>query len=202
MKPLLNTFLRVLRSLKRPSKRANTNRLHQRGETINTLIIREATTADISALAALHAKTWSDTYPRVVHPPTFRVREYQWKEQFKTNGGNWCCFVVENNKGRLVGFTKGIPYHSPDLPDFTGELSKIYLLREYQRLGLGSKLMAQVVHRFLSQGITAMVLFADPDNPSCRFYEALGGEKLYDHNGAFHGAYGWRNLNDLLLKLR
>jgi len=42
-----------------------------------------------------------------------------------------------------------------------------------------------------------MVLFAEPDNPSCRFYEALGGERLLDAKGELHGAYGWRDLQSL-----
>jgi FR47-like protein len=71
------------------------------------------------------------------------------------------------------------------------------LLREYQRLGLARRLLGCVARRFLSQGIDTMVLFGTPQNPSCAFHEALGGEKLLAKNGEFHGGYGWRDLHSL-----
>jgi ribosomal protein S18 acetylase RimI-like enzyme len=159
-----------------------------------SLIIREATAADIPALADLHVRTWNATYPDVLKKPTYEIRERQWREAFDVTDGSWFCFVVQAPTGELVGFAKGVPYRHRDLPDFAGELSKIYLLREYQRQGLGRQLVGHVARRFLSQGITSMVLFADADNPSCRFYEAVGGERLLDPAGQFHGGYGWHDL--------
>jgi hypothetical protein len=62
---------------------------------------------------------------------------------------------------------------------------------------LRRRLAGHVARRFLSQRIASMVLFADPHNPSCRFYEALGAERLLDKAGNFHGGYGWRDLDGL-----
>jgi signal transduction histidine kinase len=42
-----------------------------------------------------------------------------------------------------------------------------------------------------------MVLFGAASNPSCGFWEALSGERLYTANGEFHGGYGWRDLRSL-----
>jgi hypothetical protein len=39
-----------------------------------------------------------------------------------------------------------------------------------------------------------MLLFSQPENPSCAFFEALAGERLLTDRGEFHGAYGWRDL--------
>jgi ribosomal protein S18 acetylase RimI-like enzyme len=171
--------------------------LEERGETIGSFTIREAGESDIPDLAALHVKTWNETYRTVKHKPTFQVRNYQWKEQFKITDGSWFCFVVENQKKELIGFAKGKTYASEELPGYSGELNKIYLLREYQRLGLGRKLIGQVVRRFLCQGITSMVLFGSSENPSGYFHEALGAKKLYSKNGEFHGGYGWKDLKKL-----
>jgi GNAT superfamily N-acetyltransferase len=197
MKNFINTVVRFLNGLKRPSKLTNTRLLRERGETLESFIIREATAEDIPALTVLHVKTWGDTYWNVRHPPTYKIREYQWREQFKVTDGSWFCFVVENQRGDLVGFAKGKAYNHCDLPDYSGELNKIYLLREYQRLGLGRRLVGHVARRFLSQGISTMVLFGIPQNPSCVFHEALGGERLFAKNGEFHGGYGWHDLQKL-----
>ena len=183
--------------LKRPSGRRNIRLLSKHGETLSSFIIREAKTDDLPALAALHVKTWRETYWTTIFPPTYRVREYQWRQQFKVTNGSWFCFVIENKYGRLVGFAKGKTYSHSDLPEFSGELNKIYLLREYQRLGLGRRLIGYVARRFLSQGISNMVLFGVAENPSCAFHEAMGGERLYARNGEFHGGYCWRDLQKL-----
>jgi ribosomal protein S18 acetylase RimI-like enzyme len=161
------------------------------------LPIREVTPADIPALVDLHVTTWNATYPDVEKKPTHEIRERQWRQAFEATDGSWFCFVVEGPGGELVGFAKGKAYDHRDLPDYAGELNKIYLLREYHRQGLGRRLVGLVARRFLSRGITSMLLFADAENPSCRFYEALGAERLYDASGDFHGGYGWRDLRSL-----
>jgi L-amino acid N-acyltransferase YncA len=197
MNNLINATTRFLRGLKRPSKATNARLLQERGETLSSFLIREATSADILALAALHVQAWNETYPHVKRPPSYALRESQWRDQFKDTSGQWFCFVVEDRKGALVGFAKGLPYSSTELPDYSGELNKIYLLRDYQRLGLGSRLVGHMARRFLRQGITSMVLFGVAQNPSCRFHEAMGGERLYSKQGEFHGGYGWRDLQCL-----
>ncbi len=198
MKAITTTpAFRFLTSLRRPSKISTSNLLHQRAETHEPLIFRETIYSDLRALAALHVKTWNDTYPDVAQPPTYELRESQWRKTFETQDDSWFCFVIENFNGQLIGFAKGIKYDHPDLPDFSGELSKIYLLREYQRMGLGRRLIGCVSRRFLTLGITSMVVFGEADNPSRKFFETLGGEKLGDSST---GNYGWHDLQHLASK--
>ena len=197
MKRLADTTFRFLRNLRRPSKGENLALLRTRGETVASLAIRDATSSDIPALARLHVTTWNATYGVGQGGPTYELRERQWREAFSSVDGSWFCLVIERSNGELIGFAKGKRYASSDLPEFAGELNKIYLLEEYQRVGLGSRLMGHVVRRFLDEGIRSMVLFGDPGNPSCACWDALGGERLYSPRGDFDGAYGWRNLHDL-----
>jgi L-amino acid N-acyltransferase YncA len=197
MSKLKILFLRFIMGLKRPSKQTNIRLLNKQGEPLHSFKIREAGPEDISALADLHARTWKETYWTVLSPPTYETRRHQWEQQFKVNDGSWFCYVVENKDKKLVGFAKGQVYNHPDLPEFSGELNKIYLLRKYQRIGLGRKLLGYVARRFLVQGITNMVLFGTPENPSGKFHEAMGGEKMFGKNGEFHGGYCWRDLQKL-----
>ena len=158
-----------------------------------SLVIREATAADIPALAQLHVTTWNATYaPMLMNGPPVAVCEDQWQEAFATVDGGWFCFVIENTRGELVGFAKG---RTSDHPEYGGDLSKIYLLREYQRLGLGRRLIGHVARRFLNQGITTMWLYGDARNPSCKAWLALGAIKTDDDPGS--GNYGWRDLRVL-----
>ena len=197
IKNYINACLRFWNGLRRPSKGTNERLLRERGESLESFIIREVNPGDLTRLAELHVKTWNETYGKVRHPPTYQIREHQWREQFKITDGSWFCFVVENSRGELIGYAKGKVYKHSDLPEYGGELNKIYLLRTYHRLGLGRKLVGHVVRRFISQGIHNMVLFGIPQNPSCSFHEALGGERLYAKNGEFHGGYAWKDLQKL-----
>ena len=83
------------------------------------------------------------------------------------------------------------------VPGYSGELNKLYLLREFHRRGLGRRLIGRVARRFLSEGIDSMLLFGDAQNSSNGFYERLGAERLITSKGEFHGGYGWRDLRAL-----
>ena len=197
LKNTINAALRFMKGLQRPSKRANLRRMRERGDTMDSFTIREATVEDIAALAALHVKTWMETYPEVRQPPTFYIREYQWRQQFESADNNWFCYVVQDRQGKLVGFSKGQPYNHSDLPMFSGEINKIYLLQEYHRLGLGKRLLCTVVRRFVSQGINSVLLFGESSNPSGYFHEAMGAKKIFNKKGGFDGGYGWYDLQQI-----
>jgi len=198
MKNFINSIRRSLNNLRRPSKQTNLLKLKERGETIDSFTFRDATVDDIPQLTKVHVKAWQDTY-KVLRPPTFEIREYQWRKAFnEENDGSWFCILVVNNKNEVIGFAKGKTYKHNDLPEFSGELNKIYLLFDYHRLGLGRKLVGHVARRFLSMGINNMVLFGVPENPTCAFHEAIGGERLHNKkNGNFDGGYCWRDLKKL-----
>jgi hypothetical protein len=121
MKNFVNAIARFVFGLGRPSKVDNLRLLRARGESLESLTIREAIPGDIPALAALHVKTWNETYWYVKNPPTYAIREQQWREQFHVTDGSWFCFVVENRNGELVGFAKGKTDKHADLPAYSGE---------------------------------------------------------------------------------
>lgn len=197
MKNQLIYFKRFVNSLQRPTKKTNTRLLHERGEDLSKFIFRDAREEEIPALANLHVIAWHQTYNATPKPEIWKIREWQWREQFKKDDGTWFCIVIENQKGELIGFSKGVKPPAGEHPDNLGNLSKIYLLREYQRMGLGTKLLGLTVRRFLKMGITSMVLFGDPANPSCAFHEAMGGKRMNGEKGEFTGNYSWYDLEKL-----
>lgn len=198
MKNFTNSVLRFLLGLKRPSSSANKRLMHKNGETLSSFIIREAVAKDIEDLVTLHIQTWYETYSNSNHKLSRDYVHRHWKEFFSRTNEGWFCYAIENTHTlQLIGYAKAKPYSSGDLPDYAGELNKIYLLRNYQRLGFGTKLMGHISRRFISQGIHSMVLFGIPQNPSCGFHEAMGGKRLYTANRKFDGGYGWQNLQKL-----
>jgi L-amino acid N-acyltransferase YncA len=160
--------------------------------------IREGRDTDIPALAALHVETFNETHcGGRPGGPSYELREPQWRDAFQVADGSWFCFVVEDDRGELVGFAKGTP-HRGGVPGYAGELNKIYLLQRVQRQGLGRLLLCAVARRFIAGGVTSMLLFGDAASPSNGFYEAFGATRLYSERGEFHGGYGWPDLTRLV----
>jgi ribosomal protein S18 acetylase RimI-like enzyme len=159
--------------------------------------IRDAEPDDIAELARLHVETFNETHcGGRPGGPSYELRERQWREAFLRHDAPWFCFVIEDQTGQLIGFAKGT-MHNGGVPGFRGELNKIYVLRRFQRQGVGRLLLCNVARRFLGQGITSMLLFGEAGSPSNGFYEAFGADRLYNDRGGFDGGYGWRDLRML-----
>ena len=184
-------IIRRMLALRRPSARTNSRALRARHESLEELTLRNALATDVPLLAALHVAAWNDTYAPLMTGPDVAVRAQQWRHAFE-QPESWFCYVLARPDGALIGFTKGVFRSDHEIP---GELSKLFLAREYQRLGLGRRLVGQVVQRFLSVGVPAMAAYVDPRNPSCGFFERLGGQWLIEPDG--HVNFSWYVWNDL-----
>ena len=196
MKNFLNSIFRFINGLTRPSKQTNLKKLKERGETLDSFTFRDAAKEDIPELGKLHAITWAETYH--AKKQNIQLRQYQWHKTFtEENDGSWFCILVVNKDQKLVGFAKGKTYKDNETSELRGDLNKIYLLKDYQRIGLGKKLFGLVIQRFLSMGVNDMVLFGVPQNPSCAFHETMGGERLYSEKGNFDGCYRWTDLKKI-----
>lgn len=64
-------------------------------------------------------------------------------------------------------------------------------------MGLGKQLLCKVANEFIQRGMNSMLLFGDANNPSNKFYEQMGAEKLFAKDGNFSGGYGWTDLQKL-----
>jgi GNAT superfamily N-acetyltransferase len=193
LQPRIAAVIRWFNTRTRATGAENARKLRERGESLDSIVFRDAVAGDIPALAELHVTTWNATY-NTTRGPTIATRTWQWNEAFgKTNRRDFV-LVLEDPNGRLIGFTWGKPHEG----EFDGELSKIYLRWEYHGLGLGRRMMAETARRFDERGIRSFILFAELTNPTLGFYDHMGGERLLDDRGRFHGAYGWRDVKTLI----
>lgn len=195
LKRRLHELKRWLNQRSRPSREANARTLRARGESLDSIVFRDAVATDIPALADLHVTTWNATY-RTNNGPTVATRTWQWNQVFDKEQRRDFVLVLENREGRLIGFTWGKPHDG----EFAGELSKIYLRWEYHGFGLGRRMMSETAKRFRDRGIESFILFAELSNPTLGFYDRMGGERLLSDRGQFDGAYAWRDLRRLIEK--
>ena len=169
--------------------------------------IREANPADAGPMARVHVDAWRTAYAGIVPAGhldglSYGERESRWKE-ILTKGQARHNLVAETGAGEVVGFAGGGPERE-GTPDYRGELYAIYLLDEYQRKGVGRRLVEAVAHRLAADGIASMLVWVLKDNHSaCRFYESLGAERIGRKTIAMGGVdlvevfYGWSDITSL-----
>jgi L-amino acid N-acyltransferase YncA len=171
--------------------------------------IREANTADATAIAHVHVASWRTTYQGIV-PETYlaNLSEQRRAEVWSTRLSNLpegeCVHVAEDETQGIVGFAGGGPVRDGH-PGYTGELYAIYLLAEYQGRGLGRALTVAVARRLAEAGMRSMLVWVLADNPSRAFYTALGGREVGEKSVEIGGkalteiAYGWDDVGGLLV---
>ena len=112
--------------------------------------------------------------------------------------------VAESQRGEVIGFAFGRPEREGSQV-YRGELFALYVLDQYQRLGVGRHLFSAVAQHFLTHEINSMLLWVFKDNHLARrIYESMGGEYLeqktvtIDRADVVMVSYGWKDIADLV----
>lgn len=171
--------------------------------------IREASYRDIPAIARVHVDTWRSTYSGIVPDEilaelSYEQREKSWQEVFDhaPHLSGFTYLAVEQS-GQVVGFVDGGQERTND-QNYLGELNAIYILKSHQQKGLGRKLVQVAVQRLSQMNIHCMLAWVLEENPACKFYEALGGQRIQSKKIDMRGyqlleiAYGWSDTSALL----
>jgi L-amino acid N-acyltransferase YncA len=172
------------------------------------LDIREAALADVAAIAKVHVDSWCTAYIGILPDGylanmSYEGRERAWRNNFNKRGSREFVYVAEGEKGEVVGFASGGPERNGD-PLYRGELYAVYLLQRFQRQGIGRQLSFAVARRLLQVGYDSMIVWVLAQNPSRGFYEALGGEAVFEkpievgEAKLVEVAYGWKDLRLLI----
>ncbi|MGE5191574.1 MAG: N-acetyltransferase family protein [Deltaproteobacteria bacterium] len=170
--------------------------------------IREARVDDAEAIARVHVDCWRTTYAQIL-PAEYLAqlstaeRADHWRRFLSDSRSAEVVYVAADPADGVVGFASGGPERSGEL-GFSGELWCIYLLERAQRAGVGRRLVSAVAGRLAELGHASMMVWVLADNPSRRFYEALGGTFVTERVIVLGGkslvevAYGWRDLRPLV----
>ena len=169
---------------------------------IASISFREATVADCLAVARVHVQTWRESFAGIV-PQTFldkmsvEKRATAFEKGFST--ASYKMYVAEDTERGVVGFADfGEPRENIDA--YEGELYAIYLLPEFQRIGIGGRLFNLGMEFFIGGGKHSMYLLALEASPYRSFYEELGGQVIGRKQIEIEGVmfdelvYGWGSL--------
>ena len=108
--------------------------------------------------------------------------------------------MAETLSEGIIGFASCGRRSGESFSDYEGELYAIYLSRECQCRGIGTRLFKAAKRELLEQDVSSMLLWVLALNTSRRFYEALGGTLLGSQEIEIGGAkleevaYGWLDM--------
>lgn len=141
-------------------------------------LIRQATAADVEAVAAAHVASWRAAYAGLLPDEVIAGRTLE--DRLRVWGG-----VVRERRGTLLvaapddtvlGFCHAWRTRDDDLdPSRVGEISALYLLPEAWGRGLGAALCDGALDALAREGLAEVALWVLESNARARaFYERAG----------------------------
>lgn len=159
---------------------------------------RRATQNDAQDIAAIHSQSWSSAYSGIVPHNALR-------QMVQRRGAIWwqdaiarrTVILVLEIQDKIVGYATMGRNRVKTLP-FDGEIYEIYLLPEYQGVGLGSNLFLAARAELQRRGLTGTIVWSLEDNDSAlKFYQNAGGKEVAEGKETFDGkdlskvAFSW-----------
>ena len=162
------------------------------------MLIRPTQNADAHSMSRIYVQTWQYTYLGIVpyeYLSTMSVAQHRQAFLKELKSKQVVSFVAEDS-GRVVGFVTGGQARQGD-GIYSAEIYTLYVLKDQQRRGIGTKLVSALAIRFYHLGMYSMLVWVLKQNPYRQFYEKLNGIHLQIDRMQVAGemldvaAYGW-----------
>jgi len=169
--------------------------------------VREASVDDAEAIATVQVGSWLTTYPGLVAQEYLDAlsvadRAAAWTRWLSGERGEPPTALLAESGGSPIGFAAGGRIREPQA-GFDAELYAIYLVREAQGHGLGTRLLRAWAPLMVGRGFRAAVVRVLAANPARRFYERRGARWVKDGEltiGTERYAevwFGWDDLQEI-----
>lgn len=143
------------------------------------IIIRPASVADASRIAAIHCESWRDTYADVLDPaflagPIEADRRTLWADRFAHPAPNQTVLVAESADQEALGF---VCFYRDSDARWGSLIDNLHVLPALRGRNIGEKLIrAAVAALDPAQAFHLWVFEANAG--AVRFYERLGGQRV------------------------
>ena len=158
---------------------------------MNTITYRKAVLEDCLDLAILKGQVWNTTYKGIYSEEKLSGYDIAKNEsifQNIVNNPDIELFVALDNQ-KIVGLmTCGKPYRP--FMDFQQEIGLLYILKEYQRKGIGKTFFEIARNQMKSNRYTKFFLSVNSKNfDAQKFYESMGGVIIYQDDVSIKYSY-------------
>jgi ribosomal protein S18 acetylase RimI-like enzyme len=162
------------------------------------IAIRQADSRDADAIASVHGHSWRGAYSGIIPHKALNTmitrRGTAWWQRVISRSG--AVFVADVG-GLIVGYVTFGRNRARQLTQ-QGEIYELYLLPEYQGVGLGTRLFDSARKALRAHDLKGLVVWALDDNNAANcFYHGLGGRDIAEGTETFDGktlkkvAYVW-----------
>lgn len=166
--------------------------------TITTAQVRRATREDSIDIAAIHDSSWVNAYSGMIpHKSLHRMIQRRGPAWWSDAIARKTVILVLELKDKIIGYATLGRNRVKTLP-FDGEIYEIYLLPEYQGVGLGTHLFIAARSELARRGLQGTIVWSLKDNdPALRFYGNAGGQEIAHGSETFDGkdlkkiAFSW-----------
>ena len=139
-------------------------------------IIRKASIEDAYGISYVSAYSWTETYTGLVSNEYLsqKINNLSEKakktEEFLKTNHNYLVAVVDN---QVVGFCN---YRK--LENDLGKISALYLLKKYQKQGIGKKLFFEGISKLIDLNCNKMIIECMHGNETINFYKHYDGKVI------------------------
>lgn len=150
------------------------------------IAIRQADTRDAEAVAGVHRDSWRNAYAGLIPHKALNA-------MIARRGADWWGRVISRSGAVLVAEVGGkvagyVTYGRNRARQLTqqGEIYELYLLPEYQGVGLGTRLFDAARKSLRAHDLRGLVVWALEDNHlATAFYDGLGGRDVAEGTETF-----------------
>ena len=163
-----------------------------------TIGIRKAEPGDAPAIADVHHQAWRGAYAGIIPHRALNAMINRRGDDWWANAIRQAATVlVVEIGGKVAGYATIGKNRARELAQ-QGEIYELYLLPEYQGIGLGSRLFSAAREKLADFGLKGMVVWALEDNVGAlSFYEGAGGRdvaegvEIFDQKALKKVAFVW-----------
>ena len=137
------------------------------------LVIRRARATDLSQVETVARATWPVAYAGIIPDAVQRRLLDRWYSLESLRGAlvaQGSGFFVAESGGNVIGFAQLVRRSAE-----SAELTRIYVLPDRQRSGIGRQLLDAALTELAAEGLKHLTVEVERDNgPGRRFYEGAG----------------------------
>ena len=145
-----------------------------------SILIRKGKVEDAKGVVEVNTYTWETTYkglmPDEVLEERIKTMDERIPKMAESVRKKDNLFVAEDND-KIVGMMTYGPSRNEEYQEI-GQIYAIYVLKEYQGLGIGKKLFMTGIKELIGKGYNSMIVNVLDGNKTRKFYEKYGGKKV------------------------
>lgn len=156
---------------------------------IENFIIRKANPEDAYWIAFVNANTWYSAYKWLIPDKVLQARvdsidERAVKTREFIESGKYFLVTENTDTHEIIWMLTYWNSRNEDYPN-SGEIVAMYLLPNYQKLGIGKKLFLAWINELIKLWYNDMIINVLKWNKTIDFYKKYGGEVVWEKDDQF-----------------